>query len=203
MGINIVLCAVNVLIIMTIFGHKLIWWPWSYKWSMCEQSCGHPNNNNSNNNYSYHNNMRKFNLRPIVNTEDLISPPFTSWVLEIWISIHNVIKDDNYAGEIVNKGALNIAFSRLNLHTQLIFVLATILTFQIINRTLKSLKLFSVLNEFDRQCLKHQKQIILTRPGNGETNPSFHEYSWQVLPWCFSVSVIFPIFGAVQFHPGP
>ena len=63
----------------------------------------------------------------------------------------------------MNKGALNIAFSRLNLHTQLIFVLATILTFQIINRTLKSLKLFSVLNEFDRQCLKHQKQIILTR----------------------------------------
>ena len=58
---------------------------------------------------------------------------------------NNVIKDDNYAGEIVNKGALNIAFSRLNLHTQLIFVLATILTFQIINRTLKSLKLLKTL----------------------------------------------------------
>ena len=45
----------------------------------------------------------------------------------------------------MNKGALNIAFSRLNLHTQLIFVLATILTFQIINRTLKSLKLLKTL----------------------------------------------------------
>ena len=41
----------------------------------------------------------------------------------------------------MNKGALNIAFSRLNLHTQLIFVLATILAFQIINRTLNSLKI--------------------------------------------------------------
>ena len=57
-NINIVLCAVNVLIIMTIFGHKLIRWPWSYKWPCA--SCGHPNNNNSNNNYSYDNSMRKF-----------------------------------------------------------------------------------------------------------------------------------------------
>ena len=40
----------------------------------------------------------------------------------------------------MNKGSLNIAFSRLNLHTQLIFVLATILAFQIIKENLEKFK---------------------------------------------------------------
>ena len=176
-------------------------------WSMC---CGHPNNNNnSNNNYSYHNSMRKLVHRTETGTHcqhwgpRLISP-FTSCVLEIWISIQNVIKDDNYAGEIMNKGALNIAFSRLNLHTQLIFVLATILAFQIINRTLKSLKILLWFKwVWQCQCLKHQKQIILTR----ETGKPIQVFMNIPDGCCLDVSargwcVIFPIFGAVQFHPG-
>ena len=100
----------------------------------------------------------------------------------------------------MNKGALNIAFSRLNLHTQLIFVLATILAFQIIKRTLKSQKFFSGSNDSNSQCLKHQKQIILTR----ETGKPIQVFMNIPDVCCLDVSacVIFPIFGAVQFHPG-
>ena len=135
---------------MPVFGHKLIRWPWSYKWPCASWAVVTQITTTAtaitvittqHEKVGWH---ERWIWDPL-STLRTSYLPFTSWVLEIWISIHNVIKDDNYAGEIVNKGALNIAFSRLNLHTQLIFVLATILTFQIINRTLKSLKLLKTL----------------------------------------------------------
>ena len=90
-GINIVLCAVNVLIIMPIFGHKLIRWPWSYKWPCAGWAVVTQITTTATAITVITTTWESWlawemNLGPIVNIEDLISPLhfLSSWDLNLY-----------------------------------------------------------------------------------------------------------------------